>query len=212
MFKTIIFDFDGTIADTWPKILELYNKYAAEFNLATLTRKEAEKIRGQSAFEIIKSFGISAIKIPGIANKIRNELNNSIIEVKIFDGIVKVFEVIKQRKLQLGLLTSNSQENVEKFLAFNKIVIFDFIHSEKNLMGKSVYLKKLISDFNLVKDQTIYIGDEVRDIDACRDNGIKIISVTWGFNTKEILQKNNPDYLINSPQKILEIVGQTDED
>src|SRR3989344_1123883 len=206
MIRTIIFDFDGTIADTLPEIFELYNKYADDFNLPEITRKEAEELRNKSAFEIIRSFGISVIKLPSIANKIRRELNSSITQIKIFKGMTEVFKAIKDKGLQLGLLTSNSQENVEKYLKFHKIKLFDFVHSEKNLFGKSNTLGKLIRKYSLEKEKTIYVGDEVRDIDACRDNGIKIISVTWGFNTKEILKKNKPDYLIKKPNEILTIM------
>src|SRR3989338_10016819 len=206
MIRTVIFDFDGTIADTLPKIFELYNKYANEFNLPVLNRKEAEELRNKSAFEIIKSFGISIIKIPEIANRVLSELKKSITQIKIFKGMDEVLNSIKARGFQLGLLTSNSQENVDKYLDYHKLDFFDFVHSEKNIFGKSKTLGKLISQYNLEKTKTIYVGDEVRDIEACRDNGIKIISVTWGFNIKEILQKNKPDYLVDKPGDILKII------
>ncbi|OGK26198.1 hypothetical protein A2954_04395 [Candidatus Roizmanbacteria bacterium RIFCSPLOWO2_01_FULL_37_12] len=206
MIRTVIFDFDGTIADTLPKIFELYNKYANEFNLPVLNRKEAEELRNKSAFEIIKSFGISIIKIPAIANRVLSELKKSITQIKIFKGMDEVLNSIKARGFQLGLLTSNSQENVDKYLDYHKLDFFDFVHSEKNIFGKSKTLGKLISQYNLEKTKTIYVGDEVRDIEACRDNGIKIISVTWGFNIKEILQKNKPDYLVDKPGDILKII------
>jgi len=206
MIKTIIFDFDGTIADTLPRILELYNQYAEDFNLPNLTKKEVESLRGKSAFEIIRSFGISTIKIPAIANKIRQELNSSITDIRMFKGMFELFETIKKRDLQLGLLTTNSKENVDKFLSYNQVSFFDFVHSEKSLFGKSATLGKLITEYNLEKAQTVYVGDEVRDIDASKDNGIKVISVTWGFNTKEILKKNNPDYLVDNPSEILKAI------
>lgn len=208
MVKTIICDFDGTIADTLPKIFELYDKYHEEFSLPKLSRKEAEELRNKSAFEIIRSFGISIIKIPGIANKIKKELNISITEIKMFPGIVEVLKNIKTKGLQLGLLTSNSQENVEKYLEFQQInKLFDFVHSEKSLFGKSTALGKIIAKYSLEKTETVYVGDEVRDIDASRDNGIKIISVTWGFNTKGVLQKNNPDFIVLKPEEILKIIS-----
>ena len=208
MIKTVIFDFDGTIANTLPKVFELYNRYSDEFSLPKINKKEAEELRSKSAFEIIKSFGISVIKIPGMANKVRKELNNSITEVKMFKGVAEVLQRIKSKGLQLGLLTSNSQENVEKYLGFYNVdKLFDFIHSEKSLFGKSATLGKLITRYKLDKNATVYVGDEVRDIDASRDNGIRIISVTWGFNTKKSLQENTPDYLVSKPAEILDIVA-----
>ena len=127
--------------------------------------------------------------------------------VKIFPQIKYLLLKLKQKKFKLGILSSNSKENIENFLKANDLLIFDFIHSEKNLFGKGKALKSLLKKYNLKKEETVYIGDEVRDIDACRENGIKIISVTWGFNKNEILQLNRPDYLVNRPQEILKIVS-----
>src|SRR3989344_8511597 len=207
MIKTVIFDFDGTIADTLPRILQLYNKYASDFGLNKITSPDAEFLRGKSTLEIIKWFGITAIKLPALAVKIRKELNSSITSIKIFPGIKELIKKLKSKKYKLGVLTSNSVENVVKFLKKYRIDSFDFIISEPSLLGKAKAIKNLINNQKLNKDKTIYIGDEVRDIDACKENGIKVISVTWGFNTKYILQKNNPDFIAGNPAKILKILS-----
>ena len=59
---------------------------------------------------------------------------------------------------------------------------------------------------NNLKDDVVYIGDEERDIAACKKCKISIIAVTWGFDSKELLEKNNPHYLADTPKELLEII------
>jgi len=51
-----------------------------------------------------------------------------------------------------------------------------------------------------------YVCDEVRDIEAARKSGISSIAVTWGYNTKDALIKENPDFLANTPDELRDII------
>ncbi len=206
MIKTVIFDFDGTIADTLVAVVKLFNIHANEFGFPKLKKLDVEKLRGQEIKEVIKEYGISLIKIPFIVNKIRTELKKQISKLKLFLGVKQMLLNLKEKDYRLGILSSNSKENIEEFLNVNNIQIFDFIHSESNIFGKDKSLKNLLKKNNLKSDETIYVGDEIRDIDACKSTRIKIVAVTWGFNKKEILEENKPDYLIDKPDEILGIV------
>ena len=204
--KTVIFDFDGTIADTLTTIVKLFNTQAKEFGLQPITKRDLEKFRNQSPFEIIKHFGISLIKAPFIAAKIRAELKKKIASVKLFPRIKEILNKLKNKGFQLGILSSNSKENIEEFLKKNDLSVFDFIHCEEKLFGKGQALKNLLKIHRLKNNEVLYVGDEVRDIEACREIGVKIISVTWGFNKKEILKKNKPDFLVDKPEQILRTI------
>jgi phosphoglycolate phosphatase len=48
----------------------------------------------------------------------------------------------------------------------------------------------------------MYIGDEVRDIDAAKKAEVAAVSVTWGYNTEEVLTKNNPKIIIKTPSEL----------
>jgi phosphoglycolate phosphatase-like HAD superfamily hydrolase len=50
------------------------------------------------------------------------------------------------------------------------------------------------------------VCDEVRDIEAAKKSGIKSIAVAWGYNTKDALIKENPDFLVNSPDELINII------
>jgi phosphoglycolate phosphatase len=52
----------------------------------------------------------------------------------------------------------------------------------------------------------IYVGDEIRDIIAAHKCGIRIISVSWGFHTVDLLASKNPDYLVDNPRQIVQLM------
>ena len=207
MIKTVIFDFDGTIADTLPLIIEFFNQNAEKFGFKKLGPSEVEGLRNKTVLEIIKEFKISLFRLPFIAKKLRDDLRKKIRDTKLIPEIKEVFFKLKKKGFKIGILSSNSKENIKKFLKANDLLIFEFIYSESNIFGKGNALKSLLKKLKVNSKEVVYIGDEVRDIEACKKNGVKIISVTWGFNKKEVLLKNKPDYLINKPEEILKIVS-----
>lgn len=204
--STIIFDFDGTIADTLPVIVRLFNSRAKEFGFDKLSTVDIETLRRMKISEIISKYGLTLIKVPYIVGKIKKELNSQIERVKLFDQMKETLYFLNKNKYNLGILSSNSKENIEKFLKSKDLELFNFIYSENNLFGKDKALINLLQKNKINPDKTIYVGDEVRDIDACKEANLKIISVSWGFNKREILEKNKPDYLIDSPEEIVKIV------
>jgi phosphoglycolate phosphatase len=67
-------------------------------------------------------------------------------------------------------------------------------------------LTQVLKKQKIDKTEAIYVGDEIRDIEAAQKVGMKIISVTWGFNAKESLQKFHPDALADTPDEFLHFV------
>lgn len=85
--------------------------------------------------------------------------------------------------------------------------VFDHIYCAKNLFGKERTIGSFIKKLHLKREELIYIGDEHRDIIACQANGIKVIGVTWGFDTLETLEKARPNFIARKPSDILSIIG-----
>lgn len=206
MKKIIIFDFDGTIADSFPPIVKILKKQVKEMGYGNLTDKQIEVMRSMRPFDIIRHFKFPIWKIPKLIKTVREELFENINDVKIFPGIKDLFYKLKDKNIKFGILTSNSKKTVEAFLNANSINGFEFIESETNIFKKSSHLSYIINKNLLSKDEVVYIGDEVRDIEACREAGVDIISVTWGYNNKRILEKNNPTFLVSSPSEILKLL------
>jgi phosphoglycolate phosphatase-like HAD superfamily hydrolase len=206
--KVIIFDFDGTLADTLDAVVRITNRLAIEFGYKPTAPEELAKIRNLSSREIINQSGISLFKIPFLLNKLKTALRNEIQYLNTITGIKEALIILKKEGNKLGILTSNSEENVKIFLEKHEMKeLFDFIYSENKLFSKHKTLRKFINQNNLSKEEVIYVGDETRDIEASKKIAIKVIAVSWGFNTGEALAKSKPDFLIHKPSELIEVMG-----
>lgn len=205
--KTIIFDFDGTIADTLETIANLYNAIAADYNCKEVNYDDKEKFRSMNTQSFLHEIGIPLIKIPKLAIKIQKDLKKEIKNIKPIPGMVEVLHKLKKQDFKLGVLSSNSVANINLFLKHNALEnIFDFIHSGKNIFGKDKTLSRLISKYKLNRNNVIYVGDETRDIEALKRIKIPIVAVSHGFNSREILKTKSPDYLVDNPEELLNVL------
>ncbi|STX55627.1 HAD-superfamily hydrolase [Legionella beliardensis] len=202
----VIFDFDGTLADSFFASVQKFLPLAEKFNLRKLNQHEIEQLRELPSKEIIKYLKIPFYKIPSVLRHARECLRNEIPSLSTFMNMPEVLEELHQ-DCSLGIVTSNSSENVALWLEHHKIAhLFDFIYAESGYFGKKNILKKLIKSHRMEPLQTFYVGDETRDIDAARKCNINSIAVSWGFNSEATLIRSRPDYITRTPEDILTII------
>ncbi len=197
MIKYIVFDFDGTLADTFDVIKNIAMNEYGEYDI------DVELFKSEGAKGMLKMLNIPRWKIPGMILNVTNKLRNSK-NIKLFPGIVDLLINLK-KDYKIGILSSNSKEIINDTLKEYDIEnLFEFVYSESSLFGKHSVLKRMCSKHNIDPLEVIYVGDEDRDIIAAKKANFKSIAVTWGFNSKEKLSRENPDYLVDSPMQILE--------
>ena len=202
----LIFDFDGTIADTFGHLLKISNRLSAEFGFKKIEPHEVESLKNKNVQGIIRHLNIPLLKIPMIAAKARKELHKDIASVMPIKGLKEILRQLKVLKYKMGILTSNSSKNVMDFLKNNDLDFFDFVHPTSKIFSKGRILKALVHNNHFELSEVIYIGDETRDIDAAQKAGILSAAVTWGYNSHEALKARQPDYLIHSPQELFQLL------
>ncbi|OLP15837.1 carotenoid oxygenase [Leptolyngbya sp. 'hensonii'] len=206
---TVIFDFDGTIADTLDVVVRIANHLAGEFGYEPVTNEQVKAFKHLSSRQIIQSSGVPLMRVPFLLRRVRTELKTEISTAIPIPGIPEVLAQLQIQGYHLGIATSNSRDNVLAFLAANQLTpAFDFIYSGLTLLGKGRLLKRILAKERLHPTSVVYVGDETRDIEAAKQVGVWTIAVAWGFNSREILTKHQPDYLIHHPQQLLEVLAQ----
>ena len=203
---TIVFDFDGTIADTLSIVIKIANKFADHYGYHKIPLSDLPKLREKKPSQVLKHLGISLFKLPIVARKIRFEMNKEIIHLNTAVDLRDTLVKLKGSGCVLGILTTNSRENVTQFLKNNNLELFDFIYSGRAVFGKSRLLKKLMKTKTIPHDDPIYVGDEIRDVEAAKKAGIKVIGVSWGYNTKNALLKAQPDHVVEKPEDLQTII------
>lgn len=206
MPKVILFDFDGTIADTFENFLVIADKLSEKYNFPKITEDEITRLRAEDVRTLLRIFKIPIHKLPFIARDLKKMQNQMITDVKPFKGIPSIIHELKKEGFKLGVLSSNSNENITTFNKEFGLDVFDYVFTDIGMFGKARAISKFIKNNNLNKNDVIYVGDEIRDIKACKIACVKIISVVWGFNSIEGLKRYSPDFLCETPDEILKII------
>lgn len=201
--RAAIFDFDGTVADTFDEMMRVLNGLSGEFGYRPAGPEEIELLRGLSPLDVAKRLGVTWHQIPRIVTRARQELSHAMPRVQPFAGMRETLAELRRRGLAVGLLTSNNRLNVQLFLDQHPIE-FDFVSTGSGLWTKHHRLARLLKREQLRGEQAAYIGDEVRDIEAGRKLGMRSVAVTWGYTASQLLAANTPDRLVHSPTELVD--------
>jgi phosphoglycolate phosphatase len=202
VMPTIVFDFDGTIADTLSVVIKIANKFADHYGYRKIPLSDLPKLREKKPSAVLRHLGISIFKLPIVARRIRFEMNKEIVRLKTTVELRDTLVNLKKKGCVLGILTTNSRENVTEFLKNNDLQLFDFVYSGRAVFGKSRLLKKLLREKSIPHEGMIYVGDEIRDIEAAKNAEIKVIGVSWGYNSKNALTAAGPDHVAENPTEL----------
>jgi phosphoglycolate phosphatase len=203
---TILFDFDGTLAETMMLIHTVFNRLASVYRYRHLPEDEIEKARHLNIREFIKYCGIPFWKVPIIAIHARRLMHSDIHEVHPPAGLVEVLTRIHNSgKYEMDILTSNRRENVLKFLSQHSMGWFDEVHATRAILSKKRRFEKYIRQSGLDPQNLYCVGDTSVDVEGARRAGAKVVAVSWGLNTHETLARCNPDHLVDHPSQLLDI-------
>lgn len=203
---TVIFDFDGTLANTLDLVARIYNENAHHYGALPIDMKDISDYRKLGYKKAMKKLKIRWTVLPRLVLFVSREMKKHMEEVEPYAGVVDVLNDIQKQGISIGVLTSNDGALVHEYLEKNNFPIFDFIVSEKTMFGKEKALKKIMKRHNLQRDRVVYVGDEPRDITACNKAGIKVIGVTWGVGGREGLKATPPDWLVDTPDQLKQTI------
>ena len=190
--KLIIFDFDGTLADTFPSFVRVFDQAADKYGFKRLDRDRQHALRGLDARQIMAHHGIPLWKVPAIARFMRARMADDIGNIKLFAGIDHVLRALHAQGVVLAIVTSNSPGNVRAVLGPDLLPLFSHVECGASLFGKLSKVRKVLAATGIAPEQAMLIGDELRDATAAADAGIDFGAVAWGFNDVDSLIARHP--------------------
>lgn len=202
MKPLILFDIDGTLADTFDTVMKLATKFAPQYNIPLVPPKRLKELRGMATKEIIRALEIPWYKLPFFIRKIRTALNAEMHTIKAFPGTVALVRQLHKQGYLLGIISSNSHANVNLFLNVNKFPPFHITHTGLGMFAKPRILRTIAR----THPSLVYIGDETRDIDAAHQADVPVIAVSWGYSSPEGLKKHTPTALVKTPKALLSAI------
>jgi phosphoglycolate phosphatase len=203
----LLFDFDGTLVDSLEAAFSAYRRVAPGLGFRALCRDEIQDLRGMHAVEVIRTLGVPLYRVPLLASRVRRAMRSDLLGTAPVDGMASVLDLLVRRGHRIGVLSSNSVTSVRAYIQRHRLPSFDPILGGTGLFGKAAVLRRQARRWQIDPRELIYVGDELRDLDAARDAGARFAAVGWGYTAWTRLADAAPDFFCRHPRDLLDVVG-----
>ena len=205
--RLLIFDLDGTIADTLPSIAEAINLCARHFGYPEKSDDEVRLAVGNGVGELLKkTMPSNAMSDAVQCEKIKEyfaicyEQTQSRVDCA-YSGMAEVMRELYKKGFILAVL-SNKPDKLVKMIVNN--IFSDGIISES--MGQTELPKKpdptvpilIAEQFGIAPSDTYFIGDSEVDVLTGKNAGMVSVAVSWGLRDRCVLEAANPDVILDT--------------
>jgi phosphoglycolate phosphatase len=201
-YRLYIFDFDGTLADSFAWFANMANDVADKYGFRRIAPDEYDTFRGLSAGELVKRLGVPVWKMPMIAAHVRKRMTADIDQIRPFPGVHALFERLTDNGAAIGIVSSNAQENVRTVLGRESADRVTYYECGAALLGKDTRLRQVLRRSGIPATQAIFIGDEIRDAEAARRVDIDFGGVAWGYTRADALLAQAPAVMFSGLDEI----------
>jgi phosphoglycolate phosphatase len=206
-YPLVIFDFDGTLADSFPFFLQAVNTLADAHGFRKIDRDELHAVRGHDARQVLSHVGLPIWKVPRVAAHYRELMARHADGIALFDGVGRMLHELAVHGIVLAVVTSNSQENVYRALGPENSALIAHHECGVSLFGKRSKLRRILDQSGVSARQALYVGDELRDVEAARAEGIAFGAVAWGYTRFDVLLAREPECAFSNVCDIAETLS-----
>lgn len=196
----LMFDFDGVIVDSLDGFHGAWAKACEEAGFtAASNRKTYLSVFETNMFEGLVRIGIPEASIPSILRAAEKKLHEANACMRLFNGAKEMIEELG-RTYPLYIITSSVGTVVQSVLTVNSVTLCPSILGSEVDTSK---IRKITSTIEKHPDhRPYYIGDTVGDMIEGKSAGATTIATTWGWHSRQMLEKASPDYLFDSPEDL----------
>jgi len=205
-YRLVIFDFDGTLADSADWFISISNEVARRFRFRQISEEEVAMLRGRSSREVVAYMRVPAWKMPFIARHTRKLVSKNAAKIPLFPESRALIRRLHEAGVVLALVSSNSEANVRRILGDDLADCITHYACGASMFGKTPKFRSVIRKADARHAQVLSIGDETRDIEAASRAGIDSGAVTWGYARPEILEAHRPTFLFTTMDDIARTV------
>ena len=200
-YSLVIFDLDGTLADSFPWFQRNVNDVADRFGFRRVAEEDVEALRHASTREILDRLDVPLWKLPFIARHVRRLKTQQAASISLFDGAGEMLASLAMNGVRLALVSSDTEANAREKLGASTKLFADF-DCAASIFGKPAKFRRVLKRAGVGAAEAIAIGDEIRDIEAARAAGIACGAVTWGYAAPNALKALQPDLVFERMEDI----------
>jgi phosphoglycolate phosphatase len=205
-YKLVIFDFDGTLADSYSWFLSVYRDFSERFGLPAVDEAEMQRLRTLDVHQIMKQYQISFWKLLRMGRHLTRLMSSQIEQVRLVDGMQPVIDSLAYQGVRMAIITSNAEKNVRRVLGPHNMARIEFLESGVSMFGKKRKIHKILQRSGVAASDVLSIGDEVRDLKSSHEAQVDFGAVAWGTTDLATLQKHSPKQVFQHPVEILQLL------
>jgi phosphoglycolate phosphatase len=203
--RAVIFDFDGTIADSFDYVFDFLVDEARKGR--TYTTKERQQMRKMSMPRLAIHLGVPIWRLVFTYFRGRRTMRAHMEDVQPFDGMLQAIRTLHDNGWSLFVASANSSHNVRHMLQrYGVLDCFTAALGGSGFMGKASFIRHMRLRYRLPKTGTWYVGDEKGDVVAAAAAGVPCIAVAWGFADPADLHYLEPAGFADKPSDIPKIL------
>ncbi len=202
-YRLVIFDFDGTLADSFPWFIGIINKLADEHGFRKIEADEVEGLRSYDARRLVDHLGVPLWKVPQVGSHLKRLMAKDAHRIPLLEGTDHLLRRLSDQGVLLAVVSSNSAENVRRVLGSDNATLITYYECGVSMFGKQARFRSVLRKSGVPCEQTLAIGDEIRDLQAARSVHIPFGAVAWGYTHVEALRAHGPADVFGSIEEVI---------
>lgn len=214
-YKAVIFDLDGTLADSLESIACSANRVMEELGFKCFETERFKYFAGDGADTLLKrclaAAGDEKLEYyEKAAEKYRDFFEKGCTyRVEPYEGIRELINALRARKIKIAVLTNKPQDRAVDVInnLFGQdcfdIVLGHCTERKKKPSPEGAFY--IAEKLGLERDKCVYVGDTNTDMKTGRSAGMFTIGVLWGFRDRKELEENGADMIVEKPEEILKL-------
>lgn len=197
-YPLVVFDFDGTLADSFPSFVRIVNEAARRYRFRPIGDDEVDTLRGYGTRELLRHLDLAPWKLPLVARHHREAVARAASTIPLFAGVPELLATLSDAGVRLALVTSNREANVRRVLGTTLLDRFAVREYGAALFGKARRFRRVLRVSGIAPHHTIAIGDDLRDLEAAHAVGVASGAVSWGYARPEVLAAQAPTHFFTA--------------
>ncbi|ALK94914.1 haloacid dehalogenase [Massilia sp. WF1] len=207
-YRLAIFDFDGTLADSFPFFLSVFNTIADRHGFRRIDFTDAGQLRHYGMRQMMDHVGLPAWKLPAAARTFKAMMRENAGSIYLFDGVAEALRHLDAQGVTIAVVSSNSGHNVRTVLGQELAALVSQFECGMSVFGKASRIRAVLKRCGAAPAEAIYIGDQGTDAEASRKAGVAFGAVHWGYAPIEALRVSGCDVEFATPVDLLQIKPQ----
>ncbi|GAA0243435.1 HAD hydrolase-like protein [Rhodanobacter caeni] len=199
-YDLIIFDLDGTLADSFAFFVSVHNQLADRHGFRHIAPAEIDALRGRSAREVMRHVRLPRWKLPWVARSFVRLMRAA--DIPLFAGVGPMLQQLERSGAALALVSSNAADNCRRILGDAHWQRLVHVECGASILGKRRRIARVLRATGIEPTRAIYVGDQITDAEAARAAGVAFGAVAWGYATRASLQRLQPAHLFDAVEEL----------